>query len=39
MSVYVPVKFDGSVEVADAKASSGETKITLNKLPSDYEAE
>lgn len=39
MSVYVPVKFDGSVEVADAKASSGETKITLNNLPSDYEAE
>ena len=39
MSVYVPVKFDGSVEVADAKASSGGTKITLNKLPSDYEAE
>lgn len=39
MSVYVPVKFDGSVEVADAKVSSGETKITLNKLPSDYEAE
>ena len=39
MRVYVPVKFDGSVEVADAKASSGETKITLNKLPSDYEAE
>ena len=39
MSVYVPVKFDGSVEVTDAKASSGETKITLNKLPSDYEAE
>ena len=39
MSIYVPVKFDGSVEVADAKASSGETKITLNKLPSDYEAE
>lgn len=39
MSVYVPVKFDGSVEVADAKASSGETKITLNRLPSDYEAE
>lgn len=39
MSVYVPVKFDGSVEVADAKASSGETKITLNKLSSDYEAE
>lgn len=39
MSVYVPVKFDGSVEVADAKASSSETKITLNKLPSDYEAE
>ena len=39
MSVYVPVKFDGSVEVADAKASSGETKVTLNNLPSDYEAE
>ena len=39
MSVYVPVKFDGSVEVADAKASSGETKITLNNLPSDYETE
>ena len=39
MSVYVPVKFEGSVEVADAKASSGETKITLNNLPSDYEAE
>ena len=39
MSVYVPVKFDGSVEVADAKVSSGETKVTLNNLPSDYEAE
>ena len=37
--IYVAVKFDGSVEVADAKASSGETKVTFNNLPSDYEAE
>lgn len=39
VDIKVPVKFDGSVEVADAKASSGETKVTLNNLPSDYEAE
>ncbi len=35
---YVPVKFDGSLAVADASAGSGTTAVTVHGLPADYEA-
>jgi uncharacterized protein YjdB len=38
LSVYVPVKFDGSVSVANALVSAGETTVTVKGLPSDFEA-
>jgi hypothetical protein len=38
LSIYVPVKFDGSVSVADALVSAGETTVTVEGLPSDFEA-
>lgn len=34
--IYVPVKFDGGVEVADAPAASGEAAVTLTNLPEDF---
>lgn len=36
-SVYVPIKFDGSVEVADADATTGSTTITMAGFPDDYQ--
>jgi hypothetical protein len=36
VDVYVPVRFDGSVSVADSAAGNGSTTVTLSGLPSDY---
>lgn len=37
--IYVPVKFEGSVEVADADISAGFTTVTVTGLPEDFDAE
>ena len=37
--VYVPVKFDGSVAVADTPVSAGGAVITRNNVPEDFVAE
>lgn len=34
--LYVPVKFEGGVEVADAPVADGSAAVTLNNLPEDY---
>ena len=39
MDVYVPVKFDCTLNVENASADSGEAKVTLEGLPADYDAE
>ncbi len=38
LSLYVPVKFDGSVSVADAMIADGKTTVTVEGLPDDYDA-
>ncbi len=38
VSLYVPVKFDGGAQAADAPVSDGKTAITLTGLPEDYAA-
>lgn len=35
-SVYLPVKFDGSVNAEDAAAGTGKTTLTLTGFPEDY---
>ncbi|MBQ8954463.1 MAG: hypothetical protein IJ048_10135 [Clostridia bacterium] len=35
-SLYVPVKFDGGVAVADAPTAEGQTAVTLTGIPEDY---
>ena len=37
--IYVPIKFEASVSVADASVTAGKTTLNLTGLPSDYEAE
>ena len=37
--LYVPVKFDGGVEVASVPTADGAAAITLTNLPEDYAAE
>ncbi len=39
MDVYVPEKFENTVKVEDAEAASGKTDVTVEGLPSDYNAE
>ena len=34
--IYVPVKFVGGVEAADAEAAAGQTAVTFTALPEDY---
>ena len=34
--LYVPVKFDGGIEVTDAPVSDGFAAVTLSGLPDDY---
>lgn len=36
-SVYVPIKFGGSVEVADTDIKSGSTSVTIADFPDDYQ--
>ena len=36
VSLYVPVKFEGGAEVADAPVTDGKTAVTLTGLPEDY---
>lgn len=38
LNIYVPVKFDGSVSVADAMIADGKTTVTVEGLPADYDA-
>lgn len=38
-NVYVPVKFDNHVEVADASITAGSTNVTVEGLPTDYDAQ
>lgn len=38
LSLYVPVKFGGSVSVADAMIADRQTAVTVEGLPSDYDA-
>lgn len=35
-SAYVPVKFDGSAQIADADVKTGTTAVTTTGFPSDY---
>ncbi|MDO4313428.1 MAG: DUF1533 domain-containing protein [Eubacteriales bacterium] len=37
--IYVPVKFEGGVEVADASVAAGSTAVTVTGLPEDYDAQ
>lgn len=37
--LYVPVKFEGELAVADAAVTAGQTTITLTGLPADFDAE
>ena len=39
MDVYVPVKFNYTLGVENASITSGQTKVTVEGLPSDYAAE
>ena len=39
MDVYVPVKFNYTLGVENASITSGQTKVTIEGLPSDYAAE
>ena len=34
--IYVSVKFEGGVEVADAEAAAGQTSVTFTNLPEDF---
>lgn len=36
VSLYVPVKFDGTLEVADAEVTDGTTAVMLTGFPDDY---
>ena len=36
VDIYVPVKFEGGVEAADAEAAAGQTQIAFTGLPGDY---
>ena len=36
-SLYVPVKFDGAVSVADSTSGDGNTAVEISGFPSDYE--
>lgn len=38
-NIYVPVKFDGSVNVADADINTGETTVTVSGIPEDFDAQ
>lgn len=38
-SVYVPYKFENTIEVAEADITAGETVVVLTGFPEDYEAE
>ncbi len=37
--IYVPVKFEGSVTVADAAVGAGSTSVAMEGIPSDFDAE
>ena len=39
VNLYVPVKFAGSVEAADANIDAGSTAVTVKGLPTDFQAE